>query len=91
MFLKYDICQHVKTHILPREVQTCFHVYKNARKVLKMPSDILSYPLGSMLCGETYTRPEQAANSFRQIIMTPNSELDEEEKFRRLLYLVQDI
>ena len=91
MFLKYNLLGYLKEHVLARVIEEYFITYRRAVEVLEIPADLLSYPMGAMICDETETRPEHVATAVGKLMATPNREMDEEEKFRRMLKLVQDI
>ncbi|KAJ5454072.1 uncharacterized protein N7458_005028 [Penicillium daleae] len=91
MFLKYNLLKYLKEHVMSRALNEYFVANHQAVDVLKMPSDMLSYPIGAMLCEETDTRPDHVAAAAREIMATPNSKMNEEAKFQRMLCLFQDI
>ncbi|KAI1177176.1 hypothetical protein F4777DRAFT_217909 [Nemania sp. FL0916] len=91
MFLKYDLFRYLKEHVLTRTLEEYFLTSRRAVEVLKIPSDMLSYPLGAMLCEETDTRPDHLAAAIREIMIASGRETTEEEKLRRMSDLIQHL
>jgi hypothetical protein len=56
----------------------------------KMPSDMLSYDLGSMVCQEEHSRSDEVAAKFREIMATPNEIMDERKKVCGMLHILRE-
>jgi hypothetical protein len=88
MFLKYDIFQYIKEHLLLREIENYFLI-QNQRRDFKMPSDLLSFALGAMVCQEEHSRSDEEAAKLLEIMATPDEIMDERTKLFEMLHILR--